>query len=103
MWRRRTPQDARKRLKKRQKRQRAKRDRFDAVGATPVVTEASAEEAVLAAQDEWEPVATWRPAVALRSFALLAARGANAQCRVAALCADNSVCIARVTAVRCLS
>jgi hypothetical protein len=104
LWHRRAPQDAEKKLKRRQKRQRAKAEKLAAdaaaAGVAPPVDTPAADVLRLAAQDEWEGVSVWRPAAATRAFALLPPRGAGSRCRVAALLADNSMAVATVSEVR---
>ena len=97
LWHRRPPQLTQKKLKRRQKR---KREQDAKAPAAAAAADASSEAVQLATADEWEAVATWRPSAALRSFTLLPASGASAQCRVAGLLVDNRIAVASVTPVR---
>ena len=103
LWHKRTPQDAQRKLKRRQKRRRAKLDRTDAdAGAAADQADEPAWIEGLSAADQWQETAAWRPDVALRGCTAIPKRNAAALCQLATLHLNNSLAVISVLPV-CLS
>jgi hypothetical protein len=105
IWSRRSPQEAAKKGKRRLKRLRAKQGRNasgDNNGKVQHAEATGSEHLSLCAADEWQSTAIWRPEVALRSFTFLP-QGSSQLCRIAIVCANNTLQVIVLREVCCPS